>query len=72
MTYEWDAKKAAANLRKHEISFDEAASVFLDPLALTFPDSDHSAEEQREIGSCSSRNASGEIASASLARLWRS
>jgi hypothetical protein len=47
--YEWDALKAAANLKKHGISFDEAASVFLDPLALTFPDPDHSVEEFREI-----------------------
>lgn len=38
MTYEWDTAKAAANLRKHKVSFTEAASVFLDPLALTFDD----------------------------------
>lgn len=37
------------NLRKHKVSFAEAASVFLDPLALTFSDPDHSAEEDREI-----------------------
>ena len=49
MTYEWDPKKAAANLRKHGVSFAEAASVFLDPMALTFDDPDHSAEEEREI-----------------------
>ena len=49
MIYEWDAKKARANLRKHGVSFDEAASVFLDPLAITFPDPDHSAYEFREI-----------------------
>ena len=36
--YEWDAAKASANLRKHKISFAEAASVFLDPLALSFSD----------------------------------
>jgi uncharacterized DUF497 family protein len=47
--YEWDPKKAAANRRKHDISFDDAASVFLDPLALTFSDSDHSIEEQRGV-----------------------
>ena len=47
--YEWDPKKAKANLRDHGVSFDEAASVFLDPLAVTFPDPDHSAEEFREI-----------------------
>lgn len=49
MIYEWDAKKAKANWRKHGVSFDEAASVFLDQLAVTFPDPDHSGEELREI-----------------------
>ncbi|MEP6741935.1 MAG: BrnT family toxin [bacterium] len=49
MIYEWDPKKAKANLRRHHVSFDEAASVFLDPLAVTFPDPDHSDEELREI-----------------------
>lgn len=49
MTYEWDTAKAAANLRKHKVSFAEAAFVFLDPLALTFDDPDHSEEENREI-----------------------
>jgi uncharacterized DUF497 family protein len=47
--YEWDPKKAKANLRKHKVPFEEAATVFLDPLAITFPDPDHSAEEDREI-----------------------
>lgn len=47
--YEWDPAKAAANLHKHKVSFAEAASVFLDPLALTFLDPDHSGEEEREI-----------------------
>ena len=49
MIYEWDAKKAKANWRKHGVSFDEAASVFLDPLAVTYPDPDHSGQEVREI-----------------------
>ena len=49
MIYEWDPKKAKANLRKHKIPFEEAATVFLDPLAITFPDPDHSDEEDREI-----------------------
>ena len=49
MIYEWDPKKAKANLRRHGVSFDEAASVLLDPLAVTFPDPDHSSEEVREI-----------------------
>jgi uncharacterized DUF497 family protein len=41
--------KAKANLRKHGISFEAAATVFLDPLALTFSDPDHSLAEEREI-----------------------
>ena len=49
MVYEWNAAKAKANIRKHSVSFDEAATVFLDPLALTFPDPDHSGGEEREI-----------------------
>ena len=49
MTIEWDAPKAAANLKKHRIAFEDAATVFLDPLATTFPDPDHSPEEGREI-----------------------
>jgi len=47
--YEWDPVKAAANLRKHRVRFEEDASVFLDPAALTFPDPDHSEAEDREI-----------------------
>ena len=49
MTYEWDPAKATANVRKHGVSFEEAASVFLDPAALTFPDPDHSGDEERAI-----------------------
>jgi hypothetical protein len=49
VVYEWDAAKAKANERKHGVSFDEAASIFLDPFALTFDDPDHSADEQRFI-----------------------
>ncbi len=49
MIYEWDAEKAKGNLRKHGISFEEAATAFLDPLALTFPDPDQSSGEEREI-----------------------
>jgi uncharacterized DUF497 family protein len=47
--YEWDPKKAKTNLRKHGVSFEEATTVFLDPFAITFPDPDHSADEDREI-----------------------
>ena len=49
MIYEWNAAKAKANLRKHGVSLEEAATVFLDPLALTFSDPDHSLAEEREI-----------------------
>ncbi|HLY60167.1 MAG TPA: BrnT family toxin [Terriglobia bacterium] len=49
MVYEWDAEKAKRNLQKHHISFEDAATVFLDPLAMTFPDPDHSSGEDREI-----------------------
>lgn len=49
MIYEWDGRKAARNLTKHGISFEEAATVFHDPLAMTFPDPDHSPDEGREI-----------------------
>lgn len=49
MTYEWDPAKASANVKKHRVSFEEAASVFLDVSALTFWDPDHSAGEDREI-----------------------
>jgi len=47
--YEWDAKKAEANLRRHGVPFEEAATVFLDSLAVTYPDPDHSDQEKREI-----------------------
>jgi len=47
--YEWDPKKAQANRLKHGVSFEEAASVFLDSRALTFGDPDHSNTESREI-----------------------
>jgi uncharacterized DUF497 family protein len=46
---EWDSRKAVGNLRKHDISFDEASTVFDDPLAVIFPDDDHSVDEIREL-----------------------
>ena len=49
MIYEWDPEKAVENEGKHGLSFDEAAEVFLDPLALTFDDPDHSNDERRFI-----------------------
>lgn len=47
LKFEWDDAKAQANLAKHGVSFEEAASVFGDPLTLTFPDPDHSIGERR-------------------------
>lgn len=47
MEFEHDLAKAARNLAKHGVDFAEAASVFGDPLALTFPDPDHSIGEER-------------------------
>ncbi len=45
--FEWDAVKAAANLRKHRISFEEASSVFYDEFAVQFFDDNHAAAEDR-------------------------
>lgn len=45
--FEWDRGKAAANLEKHKVPFDEAATVFGDPRALNMPDPKHSLSEQR-------------------------
>ena len=49
LKFEWDRRKAASNLSKHGVSFEEALTVFGDPLARIFDDEDHSIEEQREI-----------------------
>jgi uncharacterized DUF497 family protein len=49
MRFEWDPQKAKLNLKKHGVSFDEAVTVFYDPLSATFDDPDHSDEEQRYI-----------------------
>jgi len=49
MKFEWDENKAADNLQKHGVSFDEAATVFGDPLAITYQDPAHSDEEDRYL-----------------------
>ncbi|MGH8646657.1 MAG: BrnT family toxin [Gammaproteobacteria bacterium] len=49
MQFEWDREKAKRNLRKHRVSFDEAVTVFYDPLSATFDDPDHSVGERRFI-----------------------
>lgn len=45
--FEWDSTKAAANKRKHGVSFEEAQSVFYDEFAVQFFDDDHSPDEER-------------------------
>ena len=47
MEFEWDQRKAKSNLKKHGISFQEAATVFGDALSITFGDPDHSINEHR-------------------------
>ena len=49
MEFEWDPDKAAVNETKHGVTFLEAATVFGDPLAITFADPDHSVNEQRYL-----------------------
>jgi hypothetical protein len=47
LSFEWDPRKAAANLRKHDVSFEDAQSVFSDERARLIDDPDHSADEDR-------------------------
>jgi uncharacterized protein len=49
MRFDWDPRKAAANLRKHSVSFEEAGTVFADDYSLTGTDPDHSTGEERFI-----------------------
>ena len=49
MEFEWDSKKATENIQKHGVAFQEAATVFGDPLSITFGDPDHSLSEDRHI-----------------------
>ena len=49
MVFAWGSGKAAANLKKHDVDFREAATVFDDPLSTTFSDVDHSASERRFV-----------------------
>lgn len=56
MKFEWDREKAKKNFKKHRVSFDEAITVFYDPLSTTFNDPDHSVDEKRFVTiGCSSR-----------------
>jgi uncharacterized protein len=45
MKFDWDPEKATSNVVKHQVSFQEAATVFDDPLSITFPDPQHSIGE---------------------------
>ena len=47
--FEWDPKKASENLKKHGVAFEQALTVFADPLARIFDDPDHSEDERREL-----------------------
>ena len=49
MRFDWDPSKAAANLKKHQVSFDEAKTVFFDDFAVQFFDEEHSDTEERFI-----------------------
>lgn len=49
MKFEWGPNKVASNIRKHGVSFDEAVTVFKDPLAFIFDDITHAEQEHREI-----------------------
>ena len=49
LAFEWDNKKAKQNLKKHGVSFEEASTVFCDPLARTIQDPLHSVEEDRFV-----------------------
>jgi len=49
LRFAWDARKAAANLRKHGVTFGEAATAFADPHSITIPDPDHSDDEDRFV-----------------------
>ncbi len=49
MNFEWDENKAARNLLKHRVSFEEAKTVFDDPLYVDFYDPDHSDDEERYL-----------------------
>jgi uncharacterized DUF497 family protein len=48
-TFEWDPIKAASNLRDHGVSFEDASTVFADPLAMLMADPDHSVDEERFV-----------------------
>ncbi|MGI9069533.1 MAG: BrnT family toxin [Pyrinomonadaceae bacterium] len=57
LIFEWDDEKAQKNHRKHRVGFEEAKTIFSDPLLISFPDEYHSGDEQRVISvGASSKN----------------
>ncbi len=56
LSFEWDAEKAAENYHKHRVTFEEAVTVFYDPLSISIHDPDHAADEQRYIDTGTSEN----------------
>jgi uncharacterized DUF497 family protein len=49
LRFEWDTKKAARNMERHQVSFEEAATAFDDPMFIMFVDEEHSLDEERYI-----------------------
>ncbi len=49
MNFEWNLQKADINLNKHRVSFEEGSTVFGDILSITYPDPDHSVQEERHL-----------------------
>lgn len=49
LRFTWDPAKAATNVQKHGVTFEEAVTAFGDPLSVTVPDPDHSAGEERFV-----------------------
>jgi uncharacterized DUF497 family protein len=49
LTFEWDPRKARSNFAKHSVGFEEASTIFADPLSLTIPDPQHSRTEERYV-----------------------
>ena len=49
LQFEWNPEKAKSNLKKHQVNFEEASTVFDDPMFITFLDEEHSLDEERYI-----------------------
>ncbi len=56
LTFQWDEDKAGENFQKHKVTFEEAKTVYDDPLLWSFPDPDHSQREERYVNiGCSAK-----------------